>query len=474
MQRTTTALLSLLTAGLLAGPAQGASRFVINGAGFGHGVGMSQYGAYGYAKHGKDYRFILAHYFTGTALSQLSSSPTVRVLLQTGSTSFSGGSSASGRRLSAGTTYYVSPTGIGRVALKSSTGKVLKTVDSPLRVSGPGPITLNGAAQNGISGGRYRGVLEFQSTALGFQTVDSVGLEDYVRGVVGAESPTSWPADALKAQAVAARTYAITTGGGANFDQFADTRSQVYKGVAVEVASTESAVAATRGQVVTYGGKPVVTYFFSTSGGRTEDIENSFIGSPAKPWLKSVSDPYDNESPRHRWGPYRYTMAQAKAKLGSYVKGTFRGIDVTQRGESPRVVYADVVGSQGRVRVTGPQLRSIFGLFDTWATYDVITASGQTNNPSGSTTTPGSGDGSGSGGISPGTARTAAVSRTISGRVGWVERPATVTLQRRHDGRWITLFELVTDRHGRYAVGDLARGIYRVRWRGAAGAPVRL
>jgi stage II sporulation protein D len=409
MQRTTTSLLALLTVAVLAVlvvPAQGASRLVIRGAGFGHGVGMSQYGAYGFAKHGEDYKFILRHYYTGTDLSRLSSSPNVRVLLQTGSTSFSGGSSASGRKLSPSTTYYVSATGIGRVALKSSSGKVLKTVDSPLRVSGPEAIRLNGAAQNGITGGRYRGVMEFQSTAVGFQSVNTVGLEDYVSGVVSAESPSSWPAEALKAQAVAARTYAITTGGGTNYDQFADTRSQMYVGAGGEYASTEAAIDATAGQVVTYDGEPIVTYFFSTSGGRTENVENSFIGSAAKPWLKSVKDPYDNESPRHRWGPYRYTMKQAAAKLSGYVKGSFRGIDVVRRGKSPRVVYADVVGTGGRVRVTGPTLRARFGLFDTWATFNVITASGKVDNPPSSSTAPATDDGGASGGASAGGART--------------------------------------------------------------------
>ena len=415
MHRTaTTALLVGLLTALAAVPALGASRLVIRGAGFGHGVGMSQYGAYGFAKRGKDHRFILRHYYTGTELTQLSSNPTIRVLMQTGSTSFRGGSSASGRKLNPGTTYYVSPTGIGRVALKSSSGAVLKTFDSPLRVTGPGALTLSGAAQNSTTGGRYRGVLEFQSTALGFQTVNAVGLEDYIRGVVGAESPTSWPAEALRAQAVAARTYAITTGGSnANYDQFADTRSQVYKGLAVETASTEDAVSSTRGRVVTYNGKPVVTYFFSTSGGRTENVENSFVGSAPKPWLKSVNDPYDDESPRHRWGPYRLTMSQAAAKLGSRVKGSFRGIEVTKRGRSPRVVYADVVGTKGRTRVTGPTLRLIFGLFDTWATFNVITASGQTANPTSKPSAPSSGAVGETGGVSPGDARSGDVSTPV-------------------------------------------------------------
>src|SRR4029453_7120150 len=95
-------------------------------------------------------------------------------------------------------------------------------------------------------------------------------------GVVARESPSSWPLEALKAQAVTARTYAITTSkAGTGFDQYADTRSQVYGGVAAESIATNAAVAATGGQVVTYDGAPVVTYFFSTSGGRTENVENS-------------------------------------------------------------------------------------------------------------------------------------------------------------------------------------------------------
>ena len=484
MQRTTP-LLAVALAAALAAPANGASTFVIRGAGFGHGVGMSQYGADGYAQHGKDYRFILAHYFTGTKLGQLDGAQTIRVLMETSATSFSGATNAGGRKLSAGTTYYVGPAGIGQVALKTSTGRVLKTYDGQVRVTGPGPIRLNGTAGNGLADGRYRGAMIFKSTALGFMAINELGLEDYVKGVVGAEVPSSWPADALRTQAVAARTYAITTGGGPNFDQYSDTRSQMYRGVAAEVASTLAAVDATAGQVVTYAGKPVVTYFFSTSGGRTEDVENSFIGSPAKPWLKSVDDPYDSVSPLHRWGPYRYSLSAAAAKLGRYVKGTFRGIDVTKRGESPRVVYADVVGSGGRVRVTGPQLRSIFGLRDSWATYNVITSSGKVDNPTsantdtgaGSSPGSGSGDGSNTGGASPGRAASARFfggARVVAGHVGFVDAPTRVALQWRDGRAWRTVAHARTTAHGAYRFRQLWPGRFRVWWRGTPGPVVRL
>ena len=485
MQRIS-ALIAVLIAALAATPAHAASRFIVRGAGFGHGVGMSQYGAYGYALHGKDYRFILAHYYTGTQLGQADDSQVVRVLLRTsGSAAFSGADRAGSRHLNPATTYRAVPSGLGNVALKSSSGRTITTVASPLRVTGPGPFNVSGV-------GRYRGALEFRSTAVGtLNTINAVGLENYVRGVVGAESPASWPLAALQAQAVAARTYAITTGGGsAGYDQFADTRSQVYRGLAAETASTDEAVSSTDGQVVTYAGKPVVTFFFSTSGGRTEDVENSFVGSSPKPWLKSVSDPYDSLSPKHRWGPIRLTMAQAGRKLRGLVKGSFRGISVVQRGESPRVVYADVLGTGGRTRVTGPTLRARLGLYDTWATFSTISSSGTptptpkpppdnppASDPSGGVTPPGGGTTTTpTGGDPSGGARAAALalSGALDGRVGVVHRRVRVELQRRAGGKWHFAGWTRTDRRGRFSFAGLRPGAYRVEWRGDTGPVIRL
>ena len=143
---------------------------VITGAGDGHGVGMSQDGALGYAQHGWSYQAILAHYYTGTALGQAPADTSVRVLV--------------------------------------------------------------GAS------------------------VRKVPLERYVRGVVSAEMPASWPLAALEAQAIASRTYALTAhAGGSRFDVYSDTRSQVYLGAAAETAQTNAAVAATAGQIVTYAGQ---------------------------------------------------------------------------------------------------------------------------------------------------------------------------------------------------------------------------
>ena len=236
---------------------------------------------------------------------------------------------------------------------------------APLRATGPGLLTLKGRAGNGRTNGTYRGALEFRGgTFGGVNSINAVPVDEYVKGVIPLESPASWPIEALKAQAVAARTYALTTSkGGAGFEHYPDTRSQVYGGASAEQPSTNLAADQTAGQLVTYDGTPVPTYFFSTSGGRTEDVENTTLGTEPKPWLKSVVDEYDSVSPKHRWGPIRMSYATAGSKLRGLVKGRFKGVKVMQRGSSPRVVAADIIGSRGRTRVDGATLRARFGLY---------------------------------------------------------------------------------------------------------------
>src|SRR5919197_391160 len=338
--------LSVLTATLLLGlfgaaPSAIAAKratFTIKGAGYGHGVGMSQYGALGYAEHGVTAAQILAHYYSGTSLGTTDPSRTVRVLLvgRAKAVRLGGARQAGARALDPTVTYTVKRHGLTELDLLAS-GKRVARFTAPLQVAGEGGITS-------LEGRGYRGVLEISPGLFGgVQVINAVGLDDYLQGVVPSESPATWPAEALKAQAIAARTYAITTSRGGDFDQYPDTRSQVYGGVAAETPATNAAVADTRGQVVTYQGQPVVTYFFSTSGGKTENVENTTLASQPQPWLVSVDDPYDDLSPRHRW---------------------------------PRVVHALVVGSRGATEVNGATLRARFGLFDTWAFFTAITSDG--------------------------------------------------------------------------------------------------
>jgi stage II sporulation protein D len=372
---------ALLTAAVaLAGfsaAAQADSAFFIRGGGDGHGIGMSQYGAYGYALHGASYQTILTHYYQGTALRSTNPRQTVRVLLSTGRASFTGATSVAGSptRLSAAATYSV--TAKGAKLVLSAAGRTVGTFAAPLAVSAP-----TGLAPLSVPGlGTYRGSLQFSPAAGGVQTVNAIGLDDYVRGVVAAEMPASWATAALQAQAVAARTYAITTTvGGSGYDLYSDTRSQMYGGVKAETPATNAAVAATSGQIVTYDGNPAVTYFFASSGGYTESIQNVWAGSTAEPWLRGVPDPYDSagQNPYHSWGS-QMSLAAAMRRLGSLVKGSLVGIAVTRHGVSPRIVQAQVVGTRGTSTVTGTQLQEIFGLSDTWATFTTIS----TTDPSG-------------------------------------------------------------------------------------------
>ncbi len=462
---------ALVGASLAAAPAAAeaadASRLVIRGAGFGHGVGMSQYGALGMAREGWSHQRILAHYYTGTELGVTDPGRPVRVLLggRGGVTRFTGATAAGGRALRPETTYGAKARADGRVDLLSPTGRRLRIAASPLRITAPAPIALEGR-------GAYRGSVELHRGGAGLDAINIVGLDDYVRGVVSKESPASWPAEALEAQAVAARTYAVTTAKGVSpaWEHYADTRSQVYAGVAAETPSTDAAVAATRGQVVTYEGRPVVTYFFSTSGGKTEDVENSLGGAP-QPWLKAVEDPFDAVSPRHVWKPATLTFATAERKLRGLVKGRFEGIEVLRRGRSPRVVAAEVVGSGGRTRVTGAQLRARLGLYDTWAFFTAITTGAEKPaRPGKPAPAPQQLDPNG-GAAMPARLAARRSAGVVTGRIVPGRAGDEVVVQRRIGSAWVDAEGALLRAGGHFRVEVAAPGLYRVRSGGSAAGP---
>ena len=171
-------------------------------------------------------------------------------------------------------------------------------------VSALQPLVLRPAKKGvlGLDGRLYRGKLEVVPQGEFLRVVNVAALESYLQGVVAGEVPYTWPAEALKAQAVAARSYALASlVKGKPFDLYSDPRSQVYLGVAGEKASTTQAVTATAGEVVLYGGKVATTYYFSTSGGKTASAADVF-GFDV-PYLVSRPDPWDKLSPYHRWGP---------------------------------------------------------------------------------------------------------------------------------------------------------------------------
>ena len=172
---------------------------------------------------------------------------------------------------------------------------------------------------------------------------------------------------------VASRTYALTDhAGGSRFDVYSDTRSQVYAGTAAETAATNAAVAATAGQIVTYAGRPAITYFFASSGGMTESAQDGFPGSAAEPWLVGVTDPFETSSTRWK---LQIPFATAAKRLRGLYRGRFHGVEVIRRGASPRILTARVLGTAAASIVSGPALAGRLGLDSTWEYFYVRTGS---------------------------------------------------------------------------------------------------
>jgi len=209
------------------------------------------------------------------------------------------------------------------------------------------------------------------SDAGSLNTIDALPVDQYVKGVIPNESPASWPQAALRAQAVAARSFALTGGvGGNGFDLYSDTRSQVYKGLSSETAATNQAAEATKGQVVMYGGKIAETFFSACSGGHTESVQNVFFGPPI-PYLVGVPDPYDGACPLHSW-QLKLSESEISSKLGSYLDGALKRVVVTQRGVSPRIVWAKLYGTGGVTKIRGDQLESALGAYSSWMNFQKL------------------------------------------------------------------------------------------------------
>ena len=214
---------------------------------------------------------------------------------------------------------------------------------------------------------RYRGRLQVLVSGGRLQAINHVPLESYLPSVVGSEMPASWPQEALRAQAVAARTYALRQRKpSAAFDVSATVTSQVYKGLEAETASTRAAVASTRGQVLMYGASLANTVFHSSSGGRTENSGD--LWTQQLPYLVSVPD-FDQGSPVHSW-EQRLEPSQLREAFAE-IGGVSR-IDVLSTTGSGRVRQARVLGPTGTRVVTGAELRSRLRLRSTQVRFEVI------------------------------------------------------------------------------------------------------
>ena len=385
MHRVLPAAVALVVALACAAAAQPAVTFVFKGKGWGHGIGLSQYGAQGFAQNGRTYDQILAHFYQGTTLGTRSA--TIRVRLAAGRSFVNLGSSA---------TFKAGAANVGggaawRVTAPASGG--LRLTRSGTTRNFPSPTTFRpGSASLVLNGVRYRGTIIVRRSGSTVWALNVLGLDPYVKGVVPQEMPTSWHAEALKAQAAAARSYALAAGGHCSWFGTSvmcpDTSDQVYGGRSAEATSSNAAVDATAGRVVLSGGAVATTFFFSTSGGKTASIADEW-GSAPRPYLVSVSDPFDTISPHHTWGPGDpqtdcsgtapdcvWSGAALKRKLGTRVPAGLTDLVVTARNGSSRVSTVRANGAGAPRTFTGATARSVLGLRSTWFTIGVLRLAG--------------------------------------------------------------------------------------------------
>jgi stage II sporulation protein D len=365
-------LVAVLAALALASGAAASTLFVVKGKGWGHGIGMSQWGAQGFAQHGWTHQQILAHYYRGTTLGVRTGN--VRVLLTSGRARFPLASTqtiwGAGKSLAPGS---YSVTRSGSTVLIG--GKTF-----------PSGTAFRSAAHLSVDGQPFRGKIQIYAPG-GLAAVNLLGLDSYVRGVVANESPSSWHQEALRAQADAARSYALAAGGHCGNSVIGPnvlcrgTSDQVYGGIDSETASTNAAVTATAGEVVMSGGSVAATFFFSTSGGSTVNKAEEW-GPPDVSYLQTENDPYDNLSPHHTWGPTDaeedcpgagrdcvFTRAAMSSRLG--ISG-IRDMTVSARNSGHRVERVDIVTAGGTAMRTGAQIRSGLGLRSTWFSIGVL------------------------------------------------------------------------------------------------------
>lgn len=231
---------------------------------------------------------------------------------------------------------------------------------------------------NGDSKKVYRGGVEvLRQTGSDMTVINVLPIEEYLYGVVPGEIGASSPTEALKAQAVAARTYTINNLSKykhLNFNLCATTYSQVYKGYSVEHPATNKAIEDTKGEIVTYNGKPASVFYFSSSGGKTEDVKNVW-GSDGYPYLVSVDDLYESGTSWH----YNWQVSYTAQKIGEVMTsrgfnlGNIVGVYITKRSEAGRAIELVVKGTKDERVYTNSNTRAFLSLDSQW--FDITTDS---------------------------------------------------------------------------------------------------
>lgn len=205
----------------------------------------------------------------------------------------------------------------------------------------------------------YQGQAILVPTNNGITAINYVPLEDYLASVVGGEVPANWPAEALKAQAVAARSYALYKRrhqSNALYDLEDTTASQVYKGLESETNTTRHAVTSTEGQVLTYNNRIIEAVFHSSSGGHTENVED--VWSSPRPYLVGVRD-FDRGAPVFQW-----TEVFSQSDISNKISSVGKVLSMTPERTTPqgRVAAMRIEGSRGSKVIDGDELRRVLDL----------------------------------------------------------------------------------------------------------------
>ena len=401
------------------------SGVVFYGSGFGHGVGMSQYGAQGYATGAAGPALtgeqIIAKYFPGTTLAfgdatrpfnrVLLSQPSSQSRYRCGTNAYfdgyfgdvasnggfkvldeASGNAEIGRGTPTSKWQFVARGGVVEVwanntATPVKIGAYPSVAVVPLDPSFP--LRFFQLDHTDGTPGFYRGNFRFTNLGNTLRVVNAITYDDYVRGVISFEMPNTWHAEALKAQAYAAKSYAYSSyrGSARDYDVSDDQSDQCYGGVAAEGPRTDAAVAATAGKIVTYQGQSVKTYFASSSGGYTKEfgcwgtrVVRSANGSwqctpdPSQPYLIAVPDPGDRAvaspaNPRASWSVAfsGAQIANAVICAGGPNIGTLQGVDVTNTWPlvTGHVVSIRFIGSVANADVKAESIQSCLGLRST-------------------------------------------------------------------------------------------------------------
>jgi SpoIID/LytB domain protein len=399
----------LATASMLvpAAPAQATSSFTFFGSGYGHGIGLSQWGAFGLASDGWSHQQILTHFYSGTQVVANASLPgkirvgltvdehTIHLKASSGPVRLWEGDPSTGAvigTIASGDTWAVSPGKRGAFKVVDASGATVggKTwgsrsnpvfatyEDAGARVFVPEADQIYG------SGFTYaHGYLEFNTYPSGGsccleRLILRIPFEQYLLGI--GEVSSTWPMQALESQVDASRTYAayeiqhfgvrsscnchLTDGG----------NDETYVGWSKESGTGGdrwvTAVQDTSGEVVTYKGALIQAFFTASDGGHTESVQNAWHGGDPRykiPYLRGVCDPGENTS-SNPWVSWQrsFSAADVTSRLQPYTGsiGTIGGFAGDVRGSSGRIITIIVSGANGSSTVTGSQLRAALGLPD--------------------------------------------------------------------------------------------------------------